>query len=161
MALGLSLVCGPAGGTAASEAKGLLPLILRPNLGSHSSPRLRLPAFLSKGLNLGRTQGAVEKKKKKTQKTNKVYLIREPLKAPGFCQYKKAVKQQGRGEGEQAYKEGEGTATNHMTHQSAFHLHPTLVTGRQKTSLSPGASSAWFKQGQAELSERDCAPLPF
>lgn len=56
----------------------------------------------------------------------------------------------GEKENRRTRKEGEGTATNHMTHQSAFYLHPTLA-GRQKTSLSPGASSAWFKRGQAEL----------
>lgn len=51
--------------------KGSYPLIPKPNLGSHSNLRLRLLAFFSKGLNLGRTQGAVEKGEKKTKKPTK------------------------------------------------------------------------------------------
>lgn len=77
-----------------------------------------------------------------------VYLIRWPLKAPGFCQYKKGSKMTRIGDLEQAQKkEGQGTS-DHDT-QSAIRLHPILV---EPLVLGLG-------RDQSELSVRDhCLP---
>lgn len=76
-----------------------------------------------------------------------VYLIRWPLKAPGFCQYKKGSKMTRIGDLEQAQKkEGQGTS-DHDT-QSAICLHPILVE-----SLVLGLG-----RDQSELSVRDHCP---
>jgi hypothetical protein len=56
-----------------------------------------------------------------------VYLIRWPLKAPGFCQYKKGSKMTRAGDMEQAQKEeGQGEGHQVTRHQSAIRLRPIL-----------------------------------